>query len=47
MISLVEFTIPLEKGLMVASPVVRSPSPKRSRFSECIKVQNINMSHLC
>ena len=37
---------PFGEGTLVASPVVRSPSPKRSRFRECIKVQNINMSHM-
>ena len=37
---------PFGEGTVVTSPVVRSPSPKRSRFSECIKVQNINMSHM-
>ena len=37
---------PFGEGTVVTSPVVRSPSLKRSRFSECIKVQNINMSHM-
>ena len=37
---------PFGEGTVVTSPIVRSPSPKRSRFSECIKVQNINMSHM-
>ena len=45
MISLVEFTIPLEKGLWWLL-LLRSPSPKWSRFSECMKVQNMNMSHI-